>query len=95
MVSKNKLIHRFKKLFALSNKYIPRIIINKELAFSEDGFNSRINKLSKTTMKKIETNFSEIVKEVISLSAYNNEIYLECLGTAGEHFVTTLKMRRK
>ena len=99
MTLKNRKVNRvFKKLkraLLIPDKYVPRIIINKEQAFEDDEFYARINRLTRMTMDKIEKHFGEVVEEVVSLSASNNEIYVECIGTAGEHFITTLKMRRK
>lgn len=91
----NKVFRKLKRALLIPDRYVPRIIINKELAFEDDEFYARINRLTRMTMDKIEKHFSEVIEEVISLSASNDEIYVECIGTAGEHFVTTLKMRRK
>lgn len=95
MASRNKLIKKLKRALLIPDRYIPRIIINKDLAFTDEDFNTRINRLTRMTMDKIEAHFNEVVEEVVSLSANNNEIYIECIGTAGEHFLTTIRMRRK
>ena len=95
MASRNNFIRKHKRALLIPDRYVPRIIINKDLAFTDEEYNARINRLTRMTMDKIEAHFNEVVEEVISLSANNNEIYVECIGTAGEHFLTTIRMRRK
>lgn len=95
MVSRNNFIRKLKRALLIPDRYVPRIIINKDLAFTDEEYNARINRLTRMTMDKIEAHFNEVVEEVVSLSASNNEIYVECIGTAGEHFIETLKLRRK
>ena len=74
---------------------LSRIIIDPDLCFTDEEFYKRINSLTEESMRSIKQNFSTIVDKVISLSAKGKEIYIECIGTAGEHFVTTLKIGGK
>lgn len=82
-----------KNLF--KTKYIPRVIINSSICFSDEEFNRRKNKLRKETNRNIEEFFNHLVKEVVSVSADANKVYIECIGTLDEHFITAIPFRRK
>lgn len=90
----NEAIYRIRKRIKEANhrKALPRIIIEPDLCFPEEEYRLRINGLTRKSMKAIRANFSSIVDKVVSISARGREIYVECIGTAGEHFVTTLKI---
>lgn len=74
--------------------YVTRIIINLDNCFTEEEFNKKKNKLSKETNKNIEEHFNHLVKEVVSVSVEGNKLYLECIGTLDEHFITAIPFRR-
>lgn len=76
-------------------KYVPRIIINPNNCFSNDEFNRKKNLLRKETNRNIEEYFNHLVKEVVSISADCDKIYMECIGTLDEHFITAIPFRRK
>jgi hypothetical protein len=76
-------------------KYAPRVIANTDKAFSDKEFRTKKHKLNRKTIESINSNFSHLVKEIISVSAEGNKIYIECIGTLDEHFITVLTPRRK
>ena len=76
-------------------KYAPRVIADENKAFSDKEFKAKKNKLDKKTIEGINSNFSHLVKEIVSVSAEGNKIYIECIGTLDEHFITVLTPRRK
>ena len=76
-------------------KYAPRVIANTDKAFTDKEFKMKKNKLDKRTIRNINSNFTHLVKEIISVSAEGNKIYIECIGTLDEHFITILTPRRR
>ena len=83
---------RLKKI-RLKN-YVPRIIINPHNCFTEEEFNRKKNLLSKETNTNIVKYFDHLVIEVVSVSVENDKLYMECIGTLDEHFVTAIPFRR-
>lgn len=87
--------NQFKKFFKKFIKTVNRIKIVPEKCFEDEEYELLCRGgLTDETIEKINKNFNRMVTEVISLSAKGNTIYVECIGTAGEHFITRLKMRR-
>ena len=78
----------------MRKKIIPRIIINEELAFSNEEFYLRRKSLMPKFIDQINDNFSKVVAEVVSLSVEGNKVYVECIGQVGTHFVTVLTAKR-
>lgn len=88
-------IAMIKNFVSRYKRKIPRIVIEPQLAFTDEEFKAHKNKLSQETIDNINENFQKIVDEVVSLSVEKNKIYVECIGTLNEHFVTILTVRSK
>lgn len=89
------MLKQVKNLFKGFTRTVDRIKIVPEKCFNDEEYDLLCRGgLTDETIEKINKNFNRMVTEVISLSAKGNTIYVECIGTAGEHFVTRLKMGR-
>lgn len=89
------ILNQIKNHFKSLTKRVDRIKIIPEKCFSDDEYELWCRGgLTKETADNIVQNFNAIVKEVISLSARGKKIFVECIGTADEHFVVALEMRR-
>lgn len=88
--------NKFKQIRNNLTKRVDRIVIVPEKCFSDEEYELFCRGgLTQETMDKINANFNSMVSEVISLSAKGKKIYVECIGTAGEHFITILTLRKK
>ena len=88
-------LNQFKRFIRSFTRTVNRIKIIPEKCFDDEEYELLCRGgLTDETIDKINKNFNRMVKEVVSLSAKGNTIYVECIGTAEEHFITRLKMRR-
>lgn len=89
-------LKQIKTFFNCFIKKVDRIKIVPEKCFPDDEFKFWcMSGLTQETTEKIIQNFNAMVKEVVSLSAKGKKIYVECIGSADEHFVVALTMERK
>lgn len=89
-------LKQIRKFFNSFTRTVDRILIVPEKCFPDDEFELWcIGGLTQETTERIVKNFNAMVKEVISLSAKGKKIYVECIGSADEHFVVALTMERK
>lgn len=90
-----KILIKIKQFTNKCKRTVPRIIIEPDKCFSDEEYELRKNTLTQATINNINDNFSKMVKKVVSLSASGNKIYVECIGTLDEHFITVLTARLK
>lgn len=88
-------LNQIKNLFDKLTRRMDRILIVPEKCFTDDEYELWCRGgLTEETAEKIHKNFNRMVKEVISLSAKGHKIFVECIGSADEHFVVMFTMRR-